>query len=108
MYILYYVHSSAVYHIPNIAYACHYLVCEKLWVVNYIIAVVSLVYIVCEFLHEVYWAFVFCEQSLLQSHERVANEVKALSSEIERVKELSRKVIEGASTSLAFVSIGSL
>ena len=33
-------------------------------------------------------------QSILQSHEKVEKEVKAYSSEIDRLKELSRKVIE--------------
>ena len=41
-------------------------------------------------------------QSILQSHEKVENEVRAYSSEIDRLKELSRKVIEV--TPAAFVS----
>ena len=43
-------------------------------------------------------------QSLLQSHEKVDTEIKTYNSEIERLKELSKKVIEGASTTPAFVS----
>ena len=33
-------------------------------------------------------------QTLLQSHERMETEVKAYNSEIERLKEMSRKVFE--------------
>ena len=47
-----------------------------------------------------YYLFI---QSILQSHEKVENEVKAYSSEIERLKELSRKVIEV--TPAGFVSL---
>lgn len=43
------------------------------------------------------------KQSLLKSHEKVETEVRAFCSEVDRVKELSRKVTDGA-TSLAFVS----
>ena len=44
-------------------------------------------------------------QSLLENHERVGSEVKAYSSEIERLKDISRKVIEGtSSSSTGFVS----
>ena len=45
----------------------------------------------------------FCLQSLLENHEWVESEVKGYSSEIERLKVFSRKVIEG-STSSGFVS----
>ena len=37
--------------------------------------------------------------TLLQSHERVENEVKAYSSELERLKELSRKLFERSAQS---------
>ena len=45
-------------------------------------------------------------QSLLQSHEKVEAEIGTYSSEIVRLKELSKKVIEGASVAPAFVSVG--
>ena len=38
-------------------------------------------------------------QSLLKSHEKAENEIRSYSSEIDRLKELSRKVIEGSTTS---------
>ena len=38
-------------------------------------------------------------QTLLQSHERVENEVKAYNSELERLKELSRKLFERSAQS---------
>ena len=44
-------------------------------------------------------------QSLLQSHEKVEAEIRTYSSEIDRLKELSKKVIEGASVAPAFVSV---
>lgn len=49
------------------------------------------------------YLFSYHEQSLLKSHEKVENEIRTFCSEVDRVKELSRKVIKGAS-SLAFVS----
>ncbi len=43
-------------------------------------------------------------QGLLENHERVESEVKTYSTEIERLKQFSRKVIEGSSSS-GFVSV---
>lgn len=40
-------------------------------------------------------------QSLLKSHENAESEIRLYSSEIERLKELSRKVIDGATTTAA-------
>ena len=37
-------------------------------------------------------------QSLLKSHEKAENEIRSYGSEIDRLKELSRKVVEGSTT----------
>ena len=39
-------------------------------------------------------------QSLLKSHEKAESEIRSYSSEIDRLKELSRKVIEGSTSAL--------
>ena len=43
-------------------------------------------------------------QSLLQSHEKVEGEIRSYSTEVDRLKELSKKVIEGATVAPSFVS----
>lgn len=44
-------------------------------------------------------------QSLLASHEKTEAEVKVYSTEIERLKAMSSKVIQGTSSSGRFVSV---
>ena len=45
-----------------------------------------------------------CTQGLLHNHERLEMEIKAFSGEIERLKEMSKKVASSASSVATFVS----
>ena len=44
-------------------------------------------------------------KGLLQNHERLQGEIKGYNTEIERLKELSKKVASSASTTATFVRL---